>query len=115
MTRRPPAPPAPFTVEVMHDELWLDMDTLCRAAGIDAGWLRERSAAGLLPLAVPGARGDGGLDAALLRRLRSMARVERDFDAVPELAALVADMEAEIESLRRRLDALAGFGRGRGR
>jgi chaperone modulatory protein CbpM len=40
-----------------------------------------------------------------------MVRIERDFDAVPELAALVADLEAEIERLRRRLQALgADFG-----
>jgi chaperone modulatory protein CbpM len=32
-----------------------------------------------------------------------MARLERDFDAVPELAALVADLVDEIETLRARL------------
>jgi chaperone modulatory protein CbpM len=32
-----------------------------------------------------------------------MAGVERDFDAVPELAALVADLAEEIAELRRRL------------
>ncbi len=110
MMRRPPVPPAPFPVEAMLDDLWLDMDALCRAAGIDAAWLRERTAAGLVPMAPQGARDEGRFDAALLRRVRCMVRVERDFDAVPELAALVADMEAEIERLRRRLDAVTGLG-----
>jgi chaperone modulatory protein CbpM len=32
-----------------------------------------------------------------------MRRVERDFDAVPELAALVADLQEEIRHLRARL------------
>jgi chaperone modulatory protein CbpM len=32
-----------------------------------------------------------------------MARLERDFDAVPELAALVADLEDELAAVRARL------------
>jgi len=36
-------------------------------------------------------------------RARCMARLERDFDAVPELAALVADLQDEIGRLRARL------------
>jgi chaperone modulatory protein CbpM len=32
-----------------------------------------------------------------------MRRIERDFDAAPELAALVADLIEEIEALRARL------------
>jgi chaperone modulatory protein CbpM len=35
-----------------------------------------------------------------------MRRIERDFDAVPELAALVADLEEEIDALRARLAPL---------
>lgn len=38
-----------------------------------------------------------------LTRARRMRAVERDFDAVPELAALVADMLDEIDALRERL------------
>jgi chaperone modulatory protein CbpM len=38
-----------------------------------------------------------------LVRARRMRAVERDFDAVPELAALVADMLDEIDVLRARL------------
>ena len=32
-----------------------------------------------------------------------MRAIERDFDAVPELAALVADMLEEVDLLRARL------------
>jgi chaperone modulatory protein CbpM len=32
-----------------------------------------------------------------------MHRLDRDFDATPELAALVADLLEEIEALRARL------------
>jgi chaperone modulatory protein CbpM len=35
-----------------------------------------------------------------------MRQVERDFDAVPELAALVADMLDEMDRLRERLACL---------
>jgi len=42
-------------------------------------------------------------DAALLLRVRVMHRIERQFDAVPELVALVADLQDEISRLRARL------------
>jgi chaperone modulatory protein CbpM len=36
-------------------------------------------------------------------RARRILQIERDFDAVPELAALVADMLDELDTLRARL------------
>jgi chaperone modulatory protein CbpM len=38
-----------------------------------------------------------------LGRARRIRALERDFDAVPELAALVADMLEELDSLRARV------------
>jgi chaperone modulatory protein CbpM len=38
-----------------------------------------------------------------LGRARRIRALERDFDAVPELAALVADMLDEMDALRTRL------------
>jgi chaperone modulatory protein CbpM len=38
-----------------------------------------------------------------LGRARRIRALERDFDAVPELAALVADMLEELDALRARL------------
>jgi chaperone modulatory protein CbpM len=38
-----------------------------------------------------------------LGRARRIRALERDFDAVPELAALVADMLDEMDALRARL------------
>jgi chaperone modulatory protein CbpM len=35
-----------------------------------------------------------------------MLRIERDFEAVPELAALVADLFEELDDLRARLRRL---------
>ena len=88
------------------DEAWLTLDDLCRAGAVGPEWVTERVQAGLL-LTRHGDQGAWHFDAVALRRVRCMARLERDFDAVPELAALVADLQAEIERLRSRL-ALAG-------
>jgi chaperone modulatory protein CbpM len=62
----------------------------------------ERVEAGLLP-APHGAPRGWRFDATLVQRVRCMARIERDFDAGPELAALVADLLDELERLRGRL------------
>lgn len=88
--------------------LLLTLDELCRASRVDRDWVVERAAAGLLEAAgIEPAQ--WRFDIAAVRRVRCMAGVERDFDAVPELAALVADLEAEIERLRQRLQR-AGLG-----
>lgn len=100
----------PQAVEALLDELWLDMDRLCRLAGVSQPWLHEHLQAGLLPLrppVVPDAPRDAlRFDAADLRRVRRLAVLERQFDAVPELAALVADLEDELAALRARLRRL---------
>ena len=70
--------------------------------------MTERVQAGLL-VARRGEAAAWHFDAVALKRVRCMVRLERDFDAVPELAALVADLQAEIDRLRRRL-ARAGLG-----
>lgn len=99
-------------VDALLDELWLDLDQLCRVAGVPAPWVRQRAAEGLLEPRPLGPHDDWRFDAAALRRVRCMQRIERDFDAVPELAALVADLEDEIARLRAEL---AGIRRGCGR
>jgi chaperone modulatory protein CbpM len=43
-----------------------------------------------------------------LRRARRLVQLERDFDANPELAALVVDLFDELERLRTRLRRLDG-------
>ncbi|MDO9074705.1 MAG: MerR family transcriptional regulator [Rubrivivax sp.] len=100
----------PQAVEALLDELWFDMDALCRLAGVSEPWLHEHLEGGLLPrrpFAPLDAPRDGlRFDAADLRRARRLAGLERDFDAVPELAALVADLEDELAALRARLRRL---------
>ena len=96
------------TLAALVDEAWLTMDDLCRAGAVGPEWVAERVQAGLL-IARQGDTTAWRFDAVALKRARCMARLERDFDAVPELAALVADLQAEIERLRARLQR-AGLG-----
>jgi chaperone modulatory protein CbpM len=86
----------------------LSLDDLCRLSAVSPQWLQERLEAGLLAAAQNEAAA-WRFDAAAVHRVRVMSRLERDFDAVPELAALVADLQAEIDRLRRQLRR-AGLG-----
>lgn len=92
-------------VQAMIDEMQLTMDELCRLAGVGAPWLQQRVELGLLR--VDGPPEAWRFDAAALRRVSWMFRLERDFDAVPELAALVVDLQEEIASLRAQLSRLS--------
>jgi len=86
------------------DSVLLDTDQLAHACNVQTQWVIERVEAGLLvhastTLTVSSRR----FDSAQLRRARQMAAVERDFEANPELAALVVDLMEEVRSLKRRL------------
>ena len=84
----------------------LSLDALCGVGCVSADWLRERVDAGLIPAAT-GDDGQWRFESHTLVRVRTMRSLERDFDAAPELAALVADMHDEIEHLRRQLARMA--------
>lgn len=88
------------TVHAVLGDGLLTLDELCRHAGVGPEWLHERLTQGLLP-GVPA--GAARVDVAVLRRVRCMVWLEQDFDAVPELAALVADLQDELDRLRARL------------
>lgn len=85
-------------------DAWLSLDELCNLGALPPDWVRARLQAGLLQ-SVAGEAAEC-FDAAMLQRACRMASLERDFDAVPELAALVADLEDEISRLRARLQRL---------
>lgn len=80
----------------------LTLDELCRALAVPGDWLSERVVAGLIQV-----QGDAPahwrFDVLAVRRVRTMRRIERGWDADPELAALVADLEDQIARLRERL------------
>lgn len=89
-------------IQAALEDAWLSLDEFCRAAAVSPQWVQRHVDDGLL-LPLPGERAQWRFDAVLLRRVRTMQQLERDFDAVPELAALVADLHDEIERLRARL------------
>lgn len=96
----------PVPLEARLDDALFGVDDLCRLAGVELHWVQQRLAEGLLA-----ARSIGPawhFDGAAVRRVCRIARLERDFDAVPELAALVADLEDEVHRLRARVRRLGG-------
>ena len=97
-----------FHVQVVLDETWLEMDQLCRMAEVSEPWVCQRMEEGLLTAAALEPAETPRFSARDLRRVRRMASLERDFDAVPELASLVADLEDEIAALREKLRRLGG-------
>lgn len=95
---------------VLVDEAALTLDELARACAVDTGWIVQRVQTGILL---------GGTDAAPeawrftsvdLVRARRLLRVERDFEANDEVAALVVDLTEEVRRLRARLHAIQGAG-----
>lgn len=101
-------------IPIVTAEPWmLTLEQFCRVAAVPREWVVERVQAGLIecpgpdPDRDPGTRADEPaawrFDAPALRHTRSMRRIELGFDAPPELAALVADLEDEISRLRALL------------
>lgn len=86
---------------VVLDEVTLDLDELARACSVDALWIVERVEAGLLCETAAQQR----FSSAELLRARRLLAIERDFDANPELAALVVDLIEEVGRLKGRLRA----------
>ena len=85
------------------DETWLNLTDLCHLAGVTEVWVRDRMSDGLLVENTSVAVETFHFSAGDLGRLKRMAQLEQDFDAVPELAALVVDLEQELAVLQARL------------
>lgn len=80
----------------------LTLEQLARACAVEPTWIVERVQAGHFP-AMEGSADEWRFGAAALTRARRIRDLERAFDAVPELAALVADMLEEMDDLRATL------------
>ena len=97
---------AEHSVDAVPDDFAFDIEQLCRLAGVDVRWVQQRVADGFVATCTGAEDSGWRFDAIALRRVQRLVRLERDFDAVPELAALVADLEEEIRALRARLQRL---------
>ena len=83
----------------MSEETLLTVEELAVVCAATPEWVRSRVEEGLLSAAP-----EWRFSALAVRRARRMRSLERDFDAAPELAALVADLLEELDALRARLD-----------
>lgn len=92
-------------IGILVEDSWLTLEQVAAACTVEPAWLLQRLEEGLLPGA-SSVSGTWHFPSASLLRARRMRQLERDFDAVPELAALVGDMLDEIDNLRRRLQEL---------
>lgn len=84
------------------EDSWLTLEQVASACAVDADWLLARLDEGYLPHTECVA-GVWRFSSAAIRRARRMRQFERDFDATPELAALIADLLDEADALRARL------------
>ncbi len=90
-------------VGIVLDDAGLTLEQIAGACAVDRTWVVTHVSEGYLPV-VGDHESDWHFTAAALNRARRMRAIERDFDAVPELAALVADMLDEMDALRTRLN-----------
>jgi chaperone modulatory protein CbpM len=97
-----------YQVHVVLDDVWLDLASLCRVAGVTELWVRQRLEDGSLRTETMQAVEALHFDANDLHRVKRMVSLERDFDAVPELASLVIDLEQELAHLRAKLRRMGG-------
>ena len=86
---------------VMEDA-WLTLEQIAAACAADPEWLAQRLEDGSIPN-TESVAGVWRFSATAILRARRMRQFERDFDAAPELAALIADLLEESDALRARL------------
>jgi chaperone modulatory protein CbpM len=90
-------------VGIALEEPCLTLEQLAAACAVEREWLERLVREGFLdPMEGPAESWRFG--AAAIHRARRIRRIERDFDAAPELAALVADMLEQIDLLRAELE-----------
>jgi chaperone modulatory protein CbpM len=86
----------------LMEESWLTIEQVAAACKVEPTWLAMHIDEGLFP-SVECVAGIWRFSGTMLSRARRMRQLERDFDAAPELAALVADLLEELDELRARL------------
>jgi len=97
----------PITAAVLEDAAFT-VEELAFACAVSTDWVVHHVEEGALQC-VGESVAQWRFSSRDLGRARRIYQIERDFDAVPELAALVADMLEEMDALRLRLRR-AGLG-----
>lgn len=89
-------------IGVVVDDAWLPLEHVAAVCQVEPEWLLRRIEDDLLP-GVSSIDGIWHFSQRSVLRARRMRQLERDFDAGPELAALVGDLLDEIDQLRSTL------------
>ncbi len=91
---------------VLLDDAALTLEELARACNVEPEWVVRRVRAGILAGQPAVQITEWRFRSGDLLRARRLLRVERDFDANEDVAALVVDLGDEVRRLRARLHAL---------
>ena len=86
----------------LMEDTWLTLEQVSAACAVESKWLLQHIEEGLFPHA-DSVAGVWRFSAVSILRARRMRQLERDFEATPELAALMADLLEEVDELRARL------------
>lgn len=89
----------------LMEDSWLTLEQVAAACRVEPDWLVRHIEEGLFPH-VESVAGTWRFSGVSLVRARRMRQFERDFDAVPELAALMADLLEEMDLLRAQLSEM---------
>ena len=98
-------------IATLLEDACLTLQQLAAACAVEQEWITEHIAEGLLPRP-PGQTAEWRFTSRSLQRVQRMRSIERDFEAAPELAALVADLLEEVDVLRGQLLRAGLSGRG---
>ncbi len=93
---------AEILIAAVLEERYLSLEQLSSLCKVEPEWVIRHIDDGLLP-ASQLENGEWRFSFSELTRARRILNIERSFDAAPELAALVADLQEELERLRRQL------------
>ncbi|MHB1676475.1 MAG: chaperone modulator CbpM [Sulfuriferula sp.] len=86
------------------DQTQLSLSELAHACRVQPQWIIERVTGGLLLSDPPSDLSTLRFSSYALIRARRLLNVERDFDANPELAALVVDLIEQLEHYKCKLN-----------
>lgn len=86
----------------LMEDTWLTLEQVSAACAVEPEWLLRHIEEGLFPHA-DSVAGVWRFSAVSIQRARRMRQLEHDFEAAPELAALMADLLEEVDELRTRL------------
>ena len=92
-------------IGTLLDESWLTLEQVAATCQVEPDWLQRHIDEGLVPH-IERVEGIWRLSGGMVARIRRTRQMERDFDALPELAALVADLLEEMDDLRAQIRRL---------